>query len=179
MTSRKQKLTDDEIEAEILADLDDPSAWDEPIFSTAVEIPSARMGHARTTSGAFCSFPRSVDIAPAWRGSEPDERISRQRRHHRRSSPGTRSYDRCQDADRDDQMARSTFQRRRHHYVAFVCYARKAMNDPSTAPDVLIFPSALLKAFVDRQTSPTLNVQSLAAELGISDSWQQLLVKAA
>jgi|GEM_PF-3453279 len=32
MTSRKRRLTDDEIEAEVLADLDDPSAWDEPIY---------------------------------------------------------------------------------------------------------------------------------------------------
>jgi hypothetical protein len=71
------------------------------------------------------------------------------------------------------------FSGRKHHYVAFVCYARKTMNDPSAAPNVLIFPSTVLKAFVDRQASPTLNVQGLAAELGIDDSWQQLLVKAA
>src|SRR3954467_13504747 len=32
MTMRKRKLTDDEIEAEILADIGDPSAWDEPIY---------------------------------------------------------------------------------------------------------------------------------------------------
>jgi hypothetical protein len=32
MTSRIPKLTDDEIEAEVLADLDDPSAWEEPIY---------------------------------------------------------------------------------------------------------------------------------------------------
>ena len=27
MTSRKQKLVDDQIEGEVIADLDDPSAW--------------------------------------------------------------------------------------------------------------------------------------------------------
>jgi hypothetical protein len=32
MTSRKRKLLDDQIEAEVIADLDDPSAWEEPIF---------------------------------------------------------------------------------------------------------------------------------------------------
>ena len=71
------------------------------------------------------------------------------------------------------------FSGREHHYIAFVYYARKSMNDPSAAPDVLIFPSVELKAFVDRQKSPTLNVQTVARHLGVSDSWQQLLVKAA
>ncbi len=32
MTSRKRKLLDDQIEAEVIADLDDPSAREEPIF---------------------------------------------------------------------------------------------------------------------------------------------------
>lgn len=32
MTSRKRKLTDDEIEAQVIADLDDPSAWGDPIY---------------------------------------------------------------------------------------------------------------------------------------------------
>jgi hypothetical protein len=32
MNSRKRKLIDDKIEAEVLADLADPSAWDEPIY---------------------------------------------------------------------------------------------------------------------------------------------------
>jgi hypothetical protein len=32
MTPRERKLLDDQIEAEVIADLDDPSAWEEPIF---------------------------------------------------------------------------------------------------------------------------------------------------
>jgi hypothetical protein len=32
MTPRERKLLDDQIEAEVLAELDDPSAWEEPIF---------------------------------------------------------------------------------------------------------------------------------------------------
>jgi hypothetical protein len=32
MNSRERKLLDDQIEAEVLEDLDDPSAWEEPIF---------------------------------------------------------------------------------------------------------------------------------------------------
>ncbi|MGA8807710.1 MAG: hypothetical protein WB973_07505 [Thermoanaerobaculia bacterium] len=67
----------------------------------------------------------------------------------------------------------------KNHYVAFVCYAQKAMNDPSAAPDVLIFPSPVLKAFVDRQTSPTINVQNLGSKLGIGDSWRELIAAAA
>jgi hypothetical protein len=71
------------------------------------------------------------------------------------------------------------FSSRKHHYVAFVVYARNAMNDPSAAPDVLIFPSGQLKAFVEKQMSATVNVQTLARQLGISNSWQQLIAEAA
>jgi len=71
------------------------------------------------------------------------------------------------------------FSSRKHHYVAFVVYARKAMIDPSAAPDVLIVPSAQLKAVVERLRLTTVDVQNLAKELGISNSWQQLIAEAA
>jgi hypothetical protein len=32
MTPRKRKLLDDQIEAEVIADLDDSSAWEQPIY---------------------------------------------------------------------------------------------------------------------------------------------------
>lgn len=42
MTSRKRKLTDDEVEAQVIADLDDPSAWDEPIYVPPSKSPRDR-----------------------------------------------------------------------------------------------------------------------------------------
>jgi hypothetical protein len=67
------------------------------------------------------------------------------------------------------------FRGHKHHYLAFVIYSRKAMDDPSTAPEVVIFPSARLKAFIDLQKSHLVSIHSLARELGNSNSWQQLL----
>jgi hypothetical protein len=40
MTPDERKLLDDHIEAEMIADLDDPSAWDEPIFVPPSKSPT-------------------------------------------------------------------------------------------------------------------------------------------
>src|SRR4051794_16490053 len=179
MTSRKRKLPDDEIEAEVVADLDDPSAWDEPIFVPPSKSPLPEwvtLGRHLELSARFhvLSILHRLGAGASLANAYPenvDNTVVQ--------APGPAVTIDVKTLIGTAKWRVQPFSGRKHHYVAFVCYARKAMNDPSSAPDVLIFPSAALKAFVDRQTSPTLNVQSLATELGISDSWQQLLVKAA
>jgi len=179
MTSRKRKLTDDEIEAEVVADLDDPSAWDEPIFVPPSKSPLPEwvtLGRHLELSARFHVLSilhrlgAEASLTNAYRDNVDITVVQ---------APGRAVTIDVKTLIGTAKWRVQPFSGRKHHYVAFVCYPRKAMNDPSSAPDVLIFPSAALKAFVDRQTSPTLNVQSLATELGISDSWQQLLVKAA
>jgi hypothetical protein len=179
MTSRKRKLTDDEIEAEVLAKLDDASVWEEPIYVPPSKSPLPEwvaLGRHLELSARFHVLSilhrlgAEASLTNAYR-DDVDITVVQ--------APG-----RAVTIDVKTLIGTTTwrvepFSGRKNHYLAFVCYARKAINDPSAAPDVLIVPSAALKAFVERQASPTLNVQRLAAELGISDSWQQLLAKAA
>jgi hypothetical protein len=40
MTPGERKLLDDQIEAEVIAELDDPSAWEEPIFIPPSKSPT-------------------------------------------------------------------------------------------------------------------------------------------
>jgi len=40
MTPHERKLLDDQIEAEVIADLDDPSAWEEPIYVPPIKSPT-------------------------------------------------------------------------------------------------------------------------------------------
>jgi hypothetical protein len=179
MTSRKRKLTDDEIEAEVLADLNDPSAWDEPIYVPPSKSPMpvwVTLGRHLELSARFHVLSilhrlgAEASLTNAYRDNVDITVVQ---------GPGRAVTIDVKTLIGTSNWRVQPFSGRKNHYLAFVCYARKAINDPSAAPDVLIVPSAALKAFVERQTSLTLNVHSLAAQLGISDSWQQLLAKAA
>jgi hypothetical protein len=52
MTPRERKLLDDQIEAEVIADLDDPSAWEEPIFVPPSKSGPPGVGNDRAALGA-------------------------------------------------------------------------------------------------------------------------------
>lgn len=179
MTSRKQKLLDDQIEAEILADLDDPSAWEEPIFVPPSRSPLpewVKIGRHLELSARFHVLSilhrlgAEASLTNAYRENVDITVVQ---------APGRALTIDIKTIVGTTKWRVQPFSSRKHHYVAFVVYARKAMNDPSATPDVLIFPSGQLKAFVDQQTSATVNIQSLARELGISNSWQQLIAEAA
>lgn len=65
MSRRKPKLTDDEIEAQVLADLDDPSAWDDPIYVPPSKSPLQR-AHNIPMPSRFFAVLRSLVFAPAF-----------------------------------------------------------------------------------------------------------------
>ncbi|HYI12820.1 MAG TPA: hypothetical protein VEK57_27470 [Thermoanaerobaculia bacterium] len=68
---------------------------------------------------------------------------------------------------------------RKNHYVAFVSFPKDAATNPTDSPEVLVFPSSRLRDLLGQQKSGTVNIQSLARELGISNPWSQLLTEAA
>jgi hypothetical protein len=63
VTSRKRKLLDDQIEAEIIADLDDPTAWEEPIFVPPSKSPLPE----RVTAG------RHIELSARFRGGNRND----------------------------------------------------------------------------------------------------------
>ena len=179
MTSRKRKLVDDRIEAEVLADLHDPSAWDEPIYVPPSKSPrpawlvvgrhlelSARF-HVLSVLHRFgaeasltSTYPDNVDITVV-------------------QSPGRALTINVQTLVGTSKWHIRPFSARKHHYVAFVLFSRRAAENPSAIPEVMIFPSARLKALLEQQKSNPVNVHVLARELGAANPWRQLIAEAA
>jgi hypothetical protein len=179
MTSRKQKLLDDQIEAEVIADLDDASAWEEPIYVPPSTSPLPEW----VTAGRHLELSARFHVLSILHRLGAEASLTNTYRENVDitvvQAPGRALTIEVKTIVGSSKWRVQPFSSRKHHYVAFVVYARKAMNDPSATPDVLIFASGQLKAFVEKQTSAMVNVQTLARQLGISNSWQQLIAEAA
>jgi hypothetical protein len=179
MTLRKRRFTDDEIEAQVLADLNDPSAWDEAIYVPPSNSPRpawVALGRHLELSARFHvlsvlhrlgveanitnAYPGNVDITVV-------------------QAPGRALTIDVKTLIRTGKWLVQPFTARKHHYVAFVLFSRKAAEDPSAIPEVVIFPSARLKTLLEQQESKAVNIQALARELGLTNPWQQLTAEAA
>jgi hypothetical protein len=179
MSSRKRKLTDDEIEAEVLKDLDDPSAWGEPIYvppSKSPRPPWVALGRHLELSarfhvlsvlhrlGAEASLtnanPGSIDITVV-------------------QAPGRALTIDVQTLIGTTDWFVRPFTPRKNHYVAFVLFPKDATANPSDAPEVLVFPSIRLKELLGAQRSGSVRIQSLGRQLGITNPWSQLTAEAA
>lgn len=179
MSSRKRKLSDDEIEAEVLADLADPSAWDDPIYVPPSKGPRpawVTLGRHLELSARFHvlsilhrlgaeasltnAHPENVDITVV-------------------QGPGRALTLDVKTLVGTTKWLIQPFTARKNHYVAFVLFARDAAADPATAPEVLVFPSVRLKSLLGQQSVGAVDIQSLARELDISNPWQQLVAEAA
>jgi hypothetical protein len=179
MSSRKRKLSDDEIEAEVLADLGDPSAWEEPIYVPPSKSPRpawVALGRHLELSARFHvlsvlhrlgaeasltnAHPENVDVTVV-------------------QGPGRALTLDVKTLVGTTKWLVQPFTARKNHYVAFVLFASDAAADPSTAPEVLVFPSVRLKSLLGQQSAGTIDIQSLASELAISNPWQQLVADAA
>src|SRR6266567_8158580 len=131
MSSRKRKVTDDEIEAEVLADLGDPSAWDEPIYVAPSTSPrpewvvlgrhlelSARfyvlsvLHRLGAEAGLTNAHPNSVDITLV-------------------QAPGRALTIDVKTLIGTAKWLVEPFTARKHHYIAFVLFARDVAANPA------------------------------------------------
>jgi hypothetical protein len=64
---------------------------------------------------------------------------------------------------------------RPNHYVIFVCFTSEILN-PHVSPEVFIVSSQALAAQLLRQQEPEIRVDELAAQLGGREAWHQLVV---
>ena len=179
MNSRKRKTLDDQIEAEVLADLRDPAAWGEAIYVPPSKSPRPAwliVGRHLQLSARFHvlsvlhrlgvdatltnSYPDNVDIAVV-------------------RAPGRALTIDVQTLIGTNKWHIRPFSSRKHHYVAFVLFSAKAAEDPSAVPEVIVFPSVRLKALLEQHQSNPSNIQVLARQLGTSNPWQQLITEAA
>lgn len=179
MTSRKRKLTDDEIEAEVLADLQDPTAWEDPIY-----VPPSR-----SPRPAWVVLGRHLELSARFHvlsvlhrlGAEANLTSSRPNNVDITivQAPGRALTIDVKTLVGTTKWLVEPFSARKHHYVAFVLFSRKAAENPSLVPEVVVFPSLGLKAAVENEQSATLNIQALSRALGLGNPWQQLIAEAA
>ena len=175
---RKRKLTDDEIEAEVLADLDDPSAWEEAIYVP----PSKSPRPAWVTLGRHLELSAQFHVLSVLHRFGAEATLTN-------AQPGNVDITVVQAPGRAITIDVKTlvgtsmwlvqpFSARKHHYVAFVLYSRKDLDSPAATPTVAVFPSVRLKELM-RPKMGKVNIQALARQLGVNDYWQQLVAHAA
>jgi hypothetical protein len=179
MATRKRKFTDDEIEAQMIADLDDPSAWDEPIYVPPSKSPRPAwvvLGRHLELSARFhvLSVLHRLGAEASLTNAHPDNVDITVVQ-----APGRALTIDVKTLVGTSKWFVTPFSARPHHYVAFVLFSRKAAENPTLVPEVAVFPSARLKALLQSTTERSVNIQSLARDLGIANPWQQLVVKAA
>jgi hypothetical protein len=173
MTTRK-KVSEKEIKTKLLKDAHNPDAWEAPI-----KVPPSRAarpeGYGRTKHlelaakfyvlsvlhrlGAEANLtfaqPDNVDITVVRQSGEAFTIDVK-------TLMGTAQWHVEQ------------FRARKHHYVVFIRYEGQ-WRDPELVPNVYIWSSERLKAFIARKKATTVSVEDLAMKLDPTSAWKQFL----
>ncbi|HEY3041228.1 MAG TPA: hypothetical protein VGJ66_20985 [Pyrinomonadaceae bacterium] len=64
------------------------------------------------------------------------------------------------------------FTARKHHFLVFVCFERE-WHDPRLNPDVYIWSSKRLKAFIANERATILSLEAVASKLDPTSAWEQ------
>jgi len=174
MSSRKRKYSDDEIEAQTLERLNDPDAWEAPVYvpPLAVERPSwMTVGRHLELAAKFyvasvlhrlgadanltLAQPDGVDITVVLSSGQALTIDVK-------TLAGTKNWP-------VEHLAART-----HHYIAFVVFQR-SIRDLETPPRVHLVPSTALNAFLSRRKTDVIAVDSLIKDLKLPNTWDQLL----
>jgi hypothetical protein len=178
MTERKRKMTDDEIEADVLSKLDDPSAWEAPIYVAPLRTPRPEW----VTRGRHLELAAKLQVLSVLHrlGAEanltlaqPDNvditvllSTGRAITIDVKTLSGTKRWN----------VERVSG--RKNHYIAFVAYPRFT-EDPAAPPIIQIVPSKELERFLQAQKPATVSVESLAKRLHIDEPWKHLMAETA
>lgn len=170
--AKKRKLTDDEMDALVIADADDESAWGEPIFVRSSGSPRpAWMAQAKHLDWAAKFFAVSV--------------------LHRMGVEATVTVSQSDDVDitviqesgrvltvdvktlsGSKKWTVSPFRVSNHHFLVFVWYPPN--SKPSAQPIAYVVASERLQRFLKRRHAHSLSLDVLEKELSAQDAWQEL-----
>lgn len=169
-----QKLSEEEVNSLVIAQVDDPGAWEEPILVPPSRSPRpewlTRSKHLDLAAkfyvlsvlhrlGAEANLtlaqPFDADIMVV---QEPGHALT----IDVKTLAGTTEW------------LIDRFRAEKHHYVVFVCYP-EPVQDPTAVPEVYILPSEQLKSRVDRIRESSVPVESLTQESDAREIWQQLV----
>ncbi len=170
----KKKLTDDEIDALVIAEADDPSAWGDSIVVPASK--SARppwMARAKHLDLAAKFFVLSVlhrmGIEATLTFSQSDnvditvvQGSGRVLTVDVKTLSGTKKW------------VVAPFRATSNHYLVVVWYP--PTDQPSAQPTAYIVGSQRLQQFLRRKRSRSLSLEVLARELSAQDAWRELSI---
>lgn len=174
MRSHGRHLSDDEIEAEVLATRDDPAAWE----LVAVVPPSAsprpawmlRRKHLDLAAkfhvlsvlhrfgleaNLSLAQPDNVDITVLGRNGQ------------------TVTID-VKTVDGAHEWLVDPFSPRKHHYVVIVAFSSEDANE-IVAPSAYIVASDELRKFLSRRHLTTISLETLTQEFSALDAWQRII----
>jgi len=174
MTAKK-KLTDKEIRLRLIEDAKDPDAWGKP-----TRVPASRA-------------PR-----PEWYGQKHLELAAKfyvLSVLHRLGAEANLTY--AQPDNVDITVVRQSgeaftidvktltgtcrwpvekFSARKHHFVVFICFESE-WRDPQVVPDIYIWASERLKAFITRDRTKTVSLEDVASKLDSKSAWNQFVTQ--
>jgi|SRR5215213_10927554 len=173
-----KKASEKEIKAKLIEDAKDPNAWGKPIRVPASHTPRpewySRAGHLQLAAkfyvlsllhflgaDANLTSPQSdnVDITVV---KQPGEAFTIQVK----TLMGTSRW------------PVEKFTARKHHFVAFIRY-ECGSHDPQVAPDVYIWASERLKAFIARDRTKIVSLDDVASKLDPKSAWKQFVARPA
>lgn len=176
--SARKKLSAEEVKRRLIADADDPTAWEKPI--TVPPSPSPRPSwygrskHLELAAkfyvlsvlhrlGAEANLtyaqPDNVDIAAVRKSGEAFTIDVK-------TLTGTTDWH------------VESFSARKHHFLVFVCF-EKDWKDPQLVPDVYIWASEDLSSFVTRRKAATVSLEAVARKLDAKSAWDQFTAQPA
>jgi len=173
MSSRKRNYTDDEVERQTLERLNDPDAWETPIYVPPLTVPRPPWVAAgrhlelaakhyvvslfhRLGAEANITFahPAGVDIMVVLPSGQP------------------LTID-VKTLTRTRKWLIEQFTNRPHHYVAFVVFSHP--RHPEIPPEVHLVRSDDLSVLVSRHNESVLPLKSLKKNVKLPSEWEQLL----
>jgi hypothetical protein len=179
MSSRKRNYSDDEIEAQTLERLNDPDAWEAPVYVP----PLAAERPAWVTQGRHLELSAKFYVVSVLHRLGTDANLSLAQPDGVDISvvlaSGQAVTIDVKTLSGSSKWRVDHFAARPHHYVAFVVFGQ-TKGDPETPPQVRLVPSVALAQFLSkRRKMVTIFVDSLNDELNLPNTWDQLLSESA
>ncbi len=173
-----KKVSSKEIKLKLIADANNPDAWGRPVTVPKSRSPRpewyGRATHLELAAkfyvlsvlhrlGAEANLtyaqPENVDITVV---RQPGEAFTIEVKTLRGNS----------------RWPVEKFSARKHHFVVFIRYKHE-WRDPQVVPDVYIWPSERLQAFIARGRTKTISVEDVASKLNPKSAWKQFITRPA
>lgn len=173
-----KKVSEKEIKIKLIEDAKDPNAWGKPITVPASRSPRpayyGRAGHLELAAKFYVlsvlhRLGAEANLTSA-QSDNVDITVVKQ--------PGEAFTIQVKTLMGTSRWPVEKFSARKHHFVAFIRYERES-HDPQVAPDVYIWASERLKAFIARDRTKTVSLEDVASKLDPKSAWKQFVARPA